>query len=174
MFCPERFNDWNSGMGLFRHSVDCGGSRVRGAPDPGRAGCTQLSSGQECLGRGQNAFLSFDARVETSDSAGGRPRALLLSDRSDNRDPLSILFLVIQNASAKSLCDFVRQQVAMIPKEFFFDSLPRRPIFEQRMRRLIFRRESKRTSKWPRAEEASSTCGAVKSSIRSTWKGCAT
>src|SRR5216684_4674224 len=60
------------------------------------------------------------------------------------RNPLAVKFFVIGNRSAKTLGNFFGQQVAMVAKELFLDTLPRIPISEQRMRWLVLRGEDQR------------------------------
>src|SRR5258708_25759768 len=58
--------------------------------------------------------------------------------RRDDRDPLAVKFFAIGNGSAQTLRKVFGQQVTMVAEEFLLDTLPRAPIFEQRMRRLVF------------------------------------
>src|SRR5260370_6940706 len=58
--------------------------------------------------------------------------------RRDDRDPLAVKFFAIGNGSAQTLRKVFGQQVTMGAEEFLLDTLPRVPILEERMRRLVF------------------------------------
>src|SRR5260370_41280567 len=58
--------------------------------------------------------------------------------RRDDRDPLAVKFFAIGNGSAQTLRKVFGQQVTMVAEEFLLDTLPRVPILEERMRRLVF------------------------------------
>src|SRR5260370_42293501 len=58
--------------------------------------------------------------------------------RGDDRDPLPIQFFAIGNGSAQTLRKVFGQQVTMVAEEFLLGTLPRAPILEERMRRLVF------------------------------------
>jgi hypothetical protein len=62
---------------------------------------------------------------------------VLFSLHCNDRNPLAISFFVIGNRPTKTLGNIFRQQIAMVAKEFFFDALPRIPMFEKRMRWLV-------------------------------------
>src|SRR5260370_22204659 len=58
--------------------------------------------------------------------------------RRDDRDPLPIQFFAIGNRSAQTRRKVFGQQVTMVAEEFLLDTLPRVPILEERMPRLVF------------------------------------
>src|SRR5450755_1432032 len=57
-------------------------------------------------------------------------------DRND-RDPLTVSFVVVCNGATHTLCDIFRQHVAVVSEELFLDALPPAPILQQWMRRLV-------------------------------------
>src|SRR5260370_11162493 len=58
--------------------------------------------------------------------------------RRDDRDPLPIQFFAIGNRSAQTLRKVFGQQITLVAEEFLLDTLPRVPILEERMPRLVF------------------------------------
>jgi hypothetical protein len=56
-------------------------------------------------------------------------------------NPLPVSFLMIGNRSVETLRDIFGRQVAVVAEESLLDTLPRGPILEKWMRRLVLRRE---------------------------------
>src|ERR1017187_6311108 len=70
---------------------------------------------------------------------GVRPYTTL--DGAKPRDPLAVPLFAIGNRAAETLCNLFGQQVAMVAEELLFDTLPRIPIFQERVRWLVLGRE---------------------------------
>src|ERR1039457_2606498 len=93
-------------------------------------------------GRGRAALGWTDEGVRPYTTLdGAKPRhhtRRLTSPRHRNhRDPLAVPLFAIGNRAAKTLGDIFGQQVAVVAEELLFDTLPRIPIFQERVRWLV-------------------------------------